>query len=252
MNILNEDFAEKMNKLGNDNNLGLSKYEYDAYSNCFHVIYELTGKQFTFDEIFNLYDFFTDVLDGKRPDIDMFGHKDGFKGFYRLSKRYSTTKNLTEEQRINLAFTLYQAACIMTFDEKKGEPTWNMDMFEKGTEFLLKEFEYEKEQFPGKFDIKTYSDHTKDNYGFIVENPVEVTSVSTEYQYLDCLQTEDNKKIIYDRIGSFTGNDGIFVDGYDIFTKVIFGKKKIATIYITGDGIENSRYTPKGFKFIKE
>lgn len=115
---------------------------------------------------------------------------------------------------------------------------------------IEKEYYYEKETFPSKFSVIKYSDDSNENYGFVVENPIEVTSVELEYKYLNSLITLDNKKISYERIGSFSGKNNTYVDGYEIYKKGIIGRKKIGTIYISGDGSSNATKAPKGFKFI--
>ena len=45
--------------------------------------------------------------------------------------------------------------------------------------------------------------------------------------------------------------DYIFVDVYEIYAKGLLKNKKIATLYLTGEGTYNSISTPKGFRFIK-
>lgn len=251
MNILNKEYANKMKLLRTEYNLELSDYECECYSNMFHVLNDVVENQYTFEQLFDTYDFFTDVLDGKRPDVDLFTHEDAFKGFYRLSKRFSTTKKLKEAERLRFCFVIYWASCIMTIDEETQEPTWNMRCFEKGTKTIIAEYEFETEQFPDKFIIKSYSDSSKENYGYTLENPIELTSVSMQYQYLNGIETNDGKKITYERIGSFQGEDDIFVDGYEIYIKGLLKNKKIATLYLTGEGSYNSISTPKGFRFIK-
>jgi len=136
-------------------------------------------------------------------------------------------------------------------DEKTQESKWNMECFEEGTKVILEEYENQLKQFPERFLIKSYSDPTKDDYGYSVENPIELLSISVQYQYLDMLETEEGKKITYERIGSFGGPDDIYIDGYEIYVKGTFKNKKIATLYLTGDGSYNSISTPKGFRFIK-
>lgn len=252
MKILNKEYANKMKQLRTEYNLELSDYECECYSNMFHVLNDVVENQYTFEQLFDTYDFFTDVLDGKRPNVDLFTHEDAFKGFYRLSKRYSTTKNLNEEERLRFCFVIYWASCIMTIDEETQEPTWNMRCFEKGTKTIIEEYEFETEQFPDKFIVKSYSDPSKEDYGYTLENPIELTSVSVQYQYLNGIETNDGKKITYERIGSFQGEDDIFIDGYEIYVKGLLKKKKIATLYLTGEGSYNSISTPKGFRFIKK
>lgn len=66
------------------------------------------------------------------------------------------------------------------------------------------------------------------------------------------IKTIDNKEIAYERIGSFQGEDNIIVDGYIIYAKGLLKRRKIATLYLTGEGSCNSVSVPKGFKFINE
>ena len=252
MKILNKEYASQMKQLRDENNIELSDHECECYSNMFHVLNDVAGNQFTFEQLFDTYDFFTDVLDGKRPNVDLFTHEDAFKGFYRLSKRYSTTKNLKDRERLLFCFVIYWASCIMIMDEETQEPTWNMGCFERGTKTIVEEYDYEAEQFPDKFIIKSYSDPTKEDYGYTPENPIELTAVAVQYQYLNGIETDDGKKITYKRIGSLEGEDDIFIDQYEIYVKGLLTNKKIATLYLTGDGSYNSISTPKGFRFIKD
>lgn len=251
MKMLNKEYAKKMKQLRTEYNLELSDYECECYSNMFHVLNDVVDNQYTFEQLFDTYVFFTDVLDGKRPSIDLFTYEDAFKGFYRLSKRYSTTKNLKEDERLYFCFVIYWASCIMIIDEKTHENTWNMKCFEKGTNTIVEEYEFEKEQFPNKFIVKYYSDSLKDDYGYTLENPIELTSVSLQYQYLNGIETDDGKKIAYKRKGTLQGKDDIFIDVYEIYVKGLLKNKKIATLYLTGEGTYNSISTPKGFRFIK-
>ena len=99
-----KEFYKKMISYRNENNLydELTNDDCEFYSLVLDVIHKATNKQYTVDEVFTIYDFFTDVADGKMPNVDLFTKGDSFKGFYRLSKRYSLTKNLTEEERLLL------------------------------------------------------------------------------------------------------------------------------------------------------
>lgn len=178
MRILNKDYVKKMKQLRTKYNLELLDYECECYSNIFYVLNDVVNNQYTFEQLFDTYDFFTDVLDGKRAEVVLFTHEDAFKYFYRLSKKYSTAKNLKEDERLYFCFVIYWASCIIIMDKKTQEKTWNMKCFEKGTKTIIKEYEFEKEQFPNRFIVKYYSDPLKENYGYILENPVELTSVS--------------------------------------------------------------------------
>lgn len=65
--------------------------------------------------------------------------------------------------------------------------------------------------------------------------------------------TDDGKDILYERVGTVTHGDGeTIIDVYNIYSKKILGKKKIATLYISGYGYENTVIAPKGFRFMTD
>lgn len=65
--------------------------------------------------------------------------------------------------------------------------------------------------------------------------------------------TDDGKDILYERVGTVTHSDGeTIIDVYNIYSKKILGKKKIATLYISGYGYENTVIAPKGFRFMTD
>lgn len=252
MKLLNKEFFENMKKFRDENGLQeeLTDKDCQYYANMLSVLDDVSHNQFSFDELINTYDFITDVIDGSRPDIMIITDK--YRDIYRLLKRYSTTKNLDDETRKLFAYGIYEAKCVMIMDEEKMQPTWNMGRFEKGTKDLIDSYEFCLKEYPDKFKINPpLSDPDKADYGLSVDNPIEVVSIQTEYTYLSLLLTEDGKPITYERIGSFTHSDGeTNIDGYDIYKKSMLGKKKIATIYISGYGNENSMKAPKGFRMM--
>ena len=62
MKVLNEKFANEMKKINLKYDYGLTKRDCECYSNIFNVLYEIADKQLDFYQIFDVYDFFTDVL----------------------------------------------------------------------------------------------------------------------------------------------------------------------------------------------
>lgn len=65
--------------------------------------------------------------------------------------------------------------------------------------------------------------------------------------------TDDGKDILYERVGTVTHSNGeTIIDVYNIYSKKILGKKKIATLYISGYGYENTVIAPKGFRFMTD
>ena len=65
--------------------------------------------------------------------------------------------------------------------------------------------------------------------------------------------TDEGQDILYERVGTVTHSDGeTIIDVYNIYSKKILGKKKIATLYISGYGYENTVIVPKGFRFMTD
>ena len=254
MEILNEEYFESMKRFRDNNNLQdeLTDNDCICYANMFAVYSDITNGQFSFDEMLQTYDFITDIIDGLRPDIMIMNDK--YRDVYRLLKRYSITKELDDDTRKKLAFLIYQAKCVMIMDEETGSKTWNMSFFENGTDKFLKEYEYEVNEYPSKFKIKSsLSNPSKNNFGLSIDNPIEVVSVADEYNYLDSLRTTEGQKIFYERIGSKIHKDGeTHIDIYKIFIKKLFGNKEIATLYISGYGNENTMDVPQVFKFVMD
>ena len=248
MEIIDNVFKEKMDEFNKENELGLTDYECSCYANCFKVLCELTNNKLGFDDIAVTYDFFDDVATGKRPDIMIMTSK--YFDIYKLSKRYSTTKNLTEDERRIFAFGLYYAICIKGFDEEKQEMTWTLKEY-TSVDVIKKQYEWHLENQSEKFVIPDpISDYTKEDYGLSIENPVEVNGIRTIYDYLECLELADGTQVVFERDGSDSNSKDIIVDEFKVMKKGLFGmKKQISSIYVSGYGFENSDHVPKGFKF---
>ncbi len=252
MKILNKEYFEYMKNFRDSNNLQdqLTDDDCKCYANMFSVYSDITNNQFSFDEMLQTYDFVTDVIDGRMPDIMIMTDK--YRDIYRLLKRYSITKNLDDDTRKKLAFLIYQAKCIMIMDEETMQPTWNMGLFEKGTKDFIESYNWETNEYPSKYEIKkSLSDPTKEDYGLTVDNPIEVVSIQTEYELLSIIVMNDGTPITFKRIGSTIHSDGeTNIDIYEIYKKKLLGKEKIATFYISGYGAENTMKAPKGFRFM--
>lgn len=253
MKILEEKVYNQVKKFMVENNINIDDKGIIANSNMCTIISKFINYKYSVNEILLMYDFITDVLQGKFPQIAINVQKeDRIKTAIKLlDKNYIKfyKDNLNEEEKEKIAFCIVYSFFVYSFNEENNEMEQGIFDF-TSFERIEKEYIYEKETFPSKFIIKKYSDDSKENYGLTIDNPIEVTSVNLEYQYLDSIKTEDNKSIIYERIGSFSGKDNINIDGYEIFVKGILGKKKVATFYISGYGSYNATKPPKGFKFI--
>ena len=253
MEVINMEIYKEVEKFMLDNNINLDKKGIIANANMCAIVSKFINYKYTVTEILLIYDFITDVLQDKIPQVMLNISKEDRipTAIKLLDKNYISfyKDDLTEEEKEKFAFCIIYSFFVYSFDEKTEEMEQGIYDF-TSFERIEKEYIYEKETYPSKFVIKKYSDDSKENYGLVIDNPIEVTSVGLEYQYLDSIQTKDNKEITYERIGSFTGKDNIHIDGYDIFVKGLLGKKKVATFYISGYGNSNATKTPKGFKFI--
>ena len=193
MKIIDNTFKEKMDQFNSENELGLTDYECSCYANCLKVMCELANNKISFEDMFFVYYFFDDVAAGKRPDIMIM--TDEYFDIYKLTKRYSTTKELTDSERKILAFALYNAICIKGFDEKKKEITWTLDEY-TSVDAIKRKYEWYLENQSEKFSIpEPISDCKKDDYGLNPENPAEVNGIEMIYNYLECLELENGTQV---------------------------------------------------------
>lgn len=103
MKILNKDYVKKMQQLRTKYKLELSDYECECYSNMFNVSNDVVDNQYTFEQLLDTYNFFTDVLDGKRVDIDLFTYEDAFKGEDGIFvDKYEIYKRITKKKDSNI------------------------------------------------------------------------------------------------------------------------------------------------------
>jgi len=226
----------------------LEERGYIANANFCSIVSEYCNNKISATKILETYDYITDVLQGQYPKLIIQVPKADRILWAKKIINKSDELGLTDEEIEFFAFCIVYSFFVYGVNEETQESEQAIFEF-TSKENIIKQYEYAKKENLWKFEVAQYSDTSNNDYGFIMENPIEVTSVSMEYSYLGAIVTTDGKEITYNRIGSFLGKDNIFVDGYEIFTKNIFGKKKIATLYITGDGCEDSQITPKGFKF---
>lgn len=248
LKILNKQSYNELKDFLNKLNIEMNERSIIANSNFCYIISNYCNNKLETSNILEIYDYVTDVLSGNYPQIIVNVPKENRIIFAKKLIKKENKYGLTEEEIEFFAFCIVYSFFIYGINEETQDPEQAIYDF-TSKEKVINQYEYAKKEKMWKFEIKEYSNPLSEDYGYKVENPIEVTSVSMEYSYLDALITLDNKEIFYDRIGSFEGPEGKYVDGYEIYIKGLFMKKKIATLYITGDGNEDSRSTPKGFKF---
>lgn len=93
-----------------------------------------------------------------------------------------------------------------------------------------------------------YSKPLEDDYGYSIYNPIEVTSISDEYFYLNNLITDKRVNIRYEREGSYDGNTPNPIDKYNIFIE----DKKICDLFIYGYSDKYSIIAPRGFFYVEQ
>lgn len=93
-----------------------------------------------------------------------------------------------------------------------------------------------------------YSNPLKEDYGYSIDNPIEVTSTSDEYFYLDNLITDTRLDIHYEREGSCDGKTPYPIDIFNIYV----GNKKICDLYIYGYSDKYSIIAPRGFFYVEQ
>ncbi len=130
---------------------------------------------------------------------------------------------------------------------KKNRPILVMDEINKNPPF---------QDMKGLFDImqQMNEDGTDEDiipegygeFGYDLTNPIPVNTTFGITSYFSKLKTMDNKKVLYERIGSFNSPVSNHpVDGY----KISFNGKELATLYISCYHKTNSEKAPKQFKF---
>jgi len=233
----------QMNEYCKKNNIELTTKEIGSYSNMFLILNQIVNYKLNFDELLKVYDTFSDVLEGTRPDIALLNKEDRFKGLYRLLSGYELTKQLEDEEKKLLAFCIYYAVCIKTADDE-GNFKWTLDEF-TSVEKMRDLYNYYQTDFPDRFIIKEKNRNVNaDNYGYDLNNPIELTSIRAIYNYLNDICLEDGTNIKYERIGSTINIDNEHIDMYQIY--VDDEEKDI--LYFSGYCNNDSKDYPKGYR----
>lgn len=145
-------------------------------------------------EILVLYDYITDVLQGKYPKlIFQVPNDDRIIWAKKLITKYNEW-NLNEKEIEFFAFCIVYSFFITNMNEDTNEIEQGMYSFTSKKKILF-QYEYFKNEKIWKFEVKKYSNFNLDNYGYTIENPIEVTNISMQYDYLNRLETLDGKKL---------------------------------------------------------
>lgn len=255
MKILNRQRYQILKDLFYQNKINLSDEEIAIYSNVFEIISQFIHNKLSTEELFVVYDYLSDVLQGKKTEIAVSVPKsERIRTQVRLMEEIPETSNkLTLDEKIALAYCVYTGECVQFYDEKH-EMICNGNALFDSFEHIRKEFEYERQQFPSIFNCtESYTNEINDDFGFSAENPIGTTSVDASYNYLFRLRY-DGKPISYNRLGSLRNSKGDIIDKYDVFfiKKIVFSKQAvpIGRIFINAYCETTSEIAPKGFTLI--
>lgn len=197
--------------------ISLSDSDILAYSQLFEALSELLHNKLTTCELLETYDFLSDLIEGKKPQIALSVPKsERIRAQYRAMEIIpQTAGKLTNEEKEVLAFCIWWSICIQVFDEKSQQVV--SGLIELTTSEKIKEiFQHEKKARPGFFSWGgTDAIIADENYGFDVDHPIQLTSIPQSYAYLNSL-FYGNSKIRYSRIGSFRNKNNDIIDGYTI------------------------------------
>lgn len=240
----NKEYLKLMKEYNEHEKLGLKPNEIEDYAQMFNVINQLTNDKLNFKSIYITYYISNDVLTDKMP-ASILSPDNKFKGIYVILKEFPSTENLNEEELKYLAFSMWYASCVEIYDEKKQDVTWAVGDFESADKIkkLYEEYlKFDKDMFTIADEELTSNEN---DYGFDIDNPIELVSIGSIYTYLNSICLEDGSKIEYERTGSFDNKKKVIIDEYVITSK----GKETRKLYFSGYGVNNSKITPKGFKF---
>ncbi len=249
--MINEEIYEELKDIFAEYDISLTDTDILLYADLFEIISYFTHNKLDTYEIFLVYDFLTDLLAGKHPQIMVSVSKeDRIRAQLRIMEEFPLTAGkLDDEEKEALAFCVYYSTFVQLYDEEKNKMVNGLVDF-TSIERAEKMLEWEKSQRPDFFKPnKQTTDISKYDFGYTKENPIQTTSIPMAYEYLNKLRYK-NKPIKYKRLGSTPGMDKGILDIYEIcvYDKKFFLKKERKfTVYINSYSYYNSKSAPKDF-----
>ena len=248
LKLIDKNAYKEVESFLNDVGVELDERAKIANSNFCSIVSDFCKNKIEARDILEMYDYVTDVLCGRRLKVVIHVPRED-----RIIWAKKLIKQVHKYELDDQEIEFFAFGIVFSFFVHKGTGEANdsePSIFEFTTkEHIIKQYKWYKKENYWKFNLEEYSDPERYDYGYSIDNPIEVMTVSLAYAYLNDLVTSDDEEIRYARLGSFRGEDGILIDGYEIFIEGVFGEKKIATLYINSYGMDNSVCTPKGFKF---
>ena len=231
----------------------LTESDIRLYADVFEIIAYYVNDKLTTREIMEAYDFLSDVILNRRPDIKVnVSKKERIKVQVALMDKIPFIGDkLDLNEKIMFAFCIYLGECMRVYDEETNQETNGIVLF-KSVEKIRAEFEDYKSFNPGLFDITmdNSANEEKPDFGYSIDNPILAISIGDAYKYLARLKSEEGT-VTYSRLGSCTGNNGHILDLYKVIvTKRIWFKKKSQEymLYVDSYADKTSAKAPKLFR----
>jgi hypothetical protein len=244
-------FLHELRRVFKENNVDLNETNIMYYGKAFMIISSLLHDKLSVSEIFEAYDYLSDLVLENKPQFAAFVPKnERIRVQMRAMEELpQTAGRLTREEKEVFAFCVYYSTCVQIFDEKTQTVMSALVDF-KSTDHILKQYRAEKEDRPDFFRTGTYENRPiTSEYGFSVDQPIRLSSIRASYAYLDSLYYGD-AKVHYSRIGSCTNAYGETVDQYKVSVeegRFLRTKNKEWVFYINPYAYESLDKAPNGF-----
>ena len=216
-----------------------------AYSNVFEIISLFTGGKLTTKEIFTSYDFLSDLVQNKHPEIAILSdEKESIPAAVRAMEGLDETRwRLTMEEKEAFAYCIRTCELYVICDAKTytiHSCIIEFDSFEK----IKTRYEEEKKHHPEEFVREDNKSIGK--FGFSPDNPVRATSIMAGEFYLRKLRY-NGTPVTFKRIGSTAGGTDGIQDLYELYYLSERGKVQKCKIYVDPYAFEDSTEAPEGF-----
>ena len=227
----------------------LNADNYDWYADFCFVVDKYVNNKLSVWEIMYATDKLSDLLLGQPQSLKEFGmiltREQRITGQIRALDLLPSLKDkgLTYEEKEALAFCIYYVCCITKMDEDTHQLISTVAEF-KDFKKIDAEYQWTKAMHKELFQ-KVESENSGD-YGYDINNPINVCSVKESYDFLKSLKTSDGSIADIERVGSMKGTTGDFIDKWKItIEKDDFAETKF--LYINCYSFTNEWIAPQGF-----
>lgn len=228
---------------------------YRMYFHFLNALNDLLENALSCKEAVRIVDYYSDILDLKRPAVAMPSGTDRIPAICRLMKIDPVLKDFSADRLEVLAFAIFYGYCIEYYDEEKDQILHGMVRLSTLEEIQKCYAEY-KEMHPECFpSMNPEEGPGQENFGYSMDNPVRMVSIHDSYAYLQCLQAEKGEIVSCRRLGCVSKSDESHImDKYEIIVEqksFIHGTKRDTyIIYIDPYSQKPTFIAPEHFIFI--